>query len=88
MTPFAYAKPADIEQALGLAGPESRYIAGGTNLLDLMKETLPGPGASSTSPASRCATSAGRPPAACWSEPWSATPNWPGIPPWRRTIPC
>ena len=37
MTPFAYAKPADIEQALGLAGPESRYIAGGTNLLDLMK---------------------------------------------------
>lgn len=23
MTPFAYAKPADIEQALGLAGPES-----------------------------------------------------------------
>ncbi|MGU1026862.1 FAD binding domain-containing protein, partial [Pseudomonas aeruginosa] len=40
MTPFAYAKPADIEQALGLAGPESRYIAGGTNLLDLMKENV------------------------------------------------
>ncbi|KSO91742.1 hypothetical protein APB03_23510 [Pseudomonas aeruginosa] len=44
MTPFAYAKPADIEQALGLAGPESRYIAGGTNLLDLMKENVWGGG--------------------------------------------
>ncbi|MDX3947529.1 molybdopterin-dependent oxidoreductase [Pseudomonas aeruginosa] len=43
MTPFAYAKPADIEQALGLAGPESRYIAGGTNLLDLMKENVARP---------------------------------------------
>ncbi|MFS7066786.1 FAD binding domain-containing protein, partial [Escherichia coli] len=34
---------ADIEQALGLAGPESRYIAGGTNLLDLMKENVARP---------------------------------------------
>ncbi|MBV7561645.1 xanthine dehydrogenase family protein subunit M [Pseudomonas sp. sia0905] len=40
MTPFAYSKPAAIDEALRLAGPDSLFIAGGTNLVDLMKENL------------------------------------------------
>ncbi|HDS1737721.1 xanthine dehydrogenase family protein subunit M [Pseudomonas sp. BP8] len=40
MTPFNYSKPATVDEALGLAGPQARFIAGGTNLLDLMKENL------------------------------------------------
>lgn len=43
MTPFAYSKPSSIEQALQLAGPTARFIAGGTNLLDLMKENVARP---------------------------------------------
>jgi xanthine dehydrogenase YagS FAD-binding subunit len=38
VTPFAYERPARIEEALRLAKqPHARFIAGGTNLLDLMK---------------------------------------------------
>nr|WP_312232324.1 xanthine dehydrogenase family protein subunit M [Pseudomonas sp.] len=40
MTPFAYSKPAAIDEAVRLAGPNSLFIAGGTNLVDLMKENL------------------------------------------------
>lgn len=40
MTPFAYSKPAAIDEAMRLAGPDSLFIAGGTNLVDLMKENL------------------------------------------------
>lgn len=40
MTPFAYSKPAAIDEAVRLAGPDSLFIAGGTNLVDLMKENL------------------------------------------------
>ncbi|MFJ3681390.1 FAD binding domain-containing protein [Pseudomonas sp. NPDC090208] len=40
MTPFAYSKPGDIREAIKLAGPDTRFIAGGTNLLDLMKENV------------------------------------------------
>ncbi|MGA4817465.1 hypothetical protein ACPA9J_33685 [Pseudomonas aeruginosa] len=63
----------------GPAGPESqqhRQVAN-LNLLTYEGKTLPGPGDSSTSPASRCATSAGRSPAA-WlvGSPGQATPNW------------
>ncbi|MDZ5602655.1 xanthine dehydrogenase family protein subunit M [Pseudomonas sp. RP23018S] len=43
MMPFAYSKPADIEAAVRLAGPDARFIAGGTNLLDLMKENVAQP---------------------------------------------
>lgn len=43
MTPFAYSKPDSIEQALREAGPQTRFIAGGTNLLDLMKENIERP---------------------------------------------
>lgn len=43
MNPFSYSKPSDIAQAVNLAGPASRFIAGGTNLLDLMKENVARP---------------------------------------------
>jgi xanthine dehydrogenase YagS FAD-binding subunit len=38
MKPFAYARPATVEEALALAArPGARYLGGGTNLVDLMK---------------------------------------------------
>jgi xanthine dehydrogenase YagS FAD-binding subunit len=40
VNPFNYARAADIDHALALYQPGSRFIAGGTNLLDLMKENL------------------------------------------------
>lgn len=43
MNPFTYARPADVAEAVGLFQPGSRYIAGGTNLLDLMKENVTRP---------------------------------------------
>ena len=44
MTPFSYQRPERIDRAIALHGPDSRYIAGGTNLLDLMKENVLHPG--------------------------------------------
>lgn len=44
MTPFSYQRPERIDQAIALHGPDCRYIAGGTNLLDLMKENVLHPG--------------------------------------------
>ena len=43
MNPFQYSKPESVLDAINLAGPASRFIAGGTNLLDLMKENLTRP---------------------------------------------
>lgn len=43
MNPFSYARPTRIDEAISLFGPQSRYIAGGTNLLDLMKENVERP---------------------------------------------
>ena len=43
MNPFSYARPVSIEDAIAQFRPDSRYIAGGTNLLDLMKENLTRP---------------------------------------------
>ncbi|MFN3581961.1 MAG: FAD binding domain-containing protein [Pseudomonas sp.] len=43
MNPFSYARPTDIDEAIGLFKQNSRYIAGGTNLLDLMKENVTQP---------------------------------------------
>jgi xanthine dehydrogenase YagS FAD-binding subunit len=43
MTPFHYERPDDLDQALALAGPGARFIAGGTNLVDLMKESVERP---------------------------------------------
>ncbi len=43
MNPFSYARPTAIDEAIRLFRPDSRYIAGGTNLLDLMKENVTRP---------------------------------------------
>ena len=43
MNPFTYSKPAQLDEAIRLAGPHTRFIAGGTNLLDLMKENVARP---------------------------------------------
>lgn len=40
MTPFSYHKPASVSEAINLADASSRFIAGGTNLVDLMKENV------------------------------------------------
>lgn len=43
MNPFEYARPNGVDEAIGLFKANSRYIAGGTNLLDLMKENVTRP---------------------------------------------
>ncbi|NWC46973.1 xanthine dehydrogenase family protein subunit M [Pseudomonas edaphica] len=43
MSPFQYSKPADVQEAVHLSSATSRFIAGGTNLLDLMKENISRP---------------------------------------------
>jgi xanthine dehydrogenase YagS FAD-binding subunit len=43
MNPFSYSKPTDVSQAIQLVSSSSRFIAGGTNLLDLMKENIARP---------------------------------------------
>ncbi|HAL67089.1 MAG TPA: FAD-binding molybdopterin dehydrogenase, partial [Pseudomonas sp.] len=43
MTPFSYHKPASVDEALRLTDGSSRFIAGGTNLVDLMKENVERP---------------------------------------------
>jgi len=43
MNPFQYSKPADVHAAVHLSSAASRFIAGGTNLLDLMKENISRP---------------------------------------------
>jgi xanthine dehydrogenase YagS FAD-binding subunit len=43
MNPFNYSKPSQVSQAISLADGASRFIAGGTNLLDLMKENIDRP---------------------------------------------
>jgi len=40
MRPFFYDRATDAEQAIGLARQDSRYLAGGTNLLDLLKNDV------------------------------------------------
>ncbi|MGR3888642.1 FAD binding domain-containing protein [Pseudomonas sp. 1152_12] len=43
MNPFQYSKPADVHEAVHLSSAASCFIAGGTNLLDLMKENISRP---------------------------------------------
>ena len=46
MTPFSYARAGDTAEALRLgAGGAAAYLGGGTNLVDLMRETVARPGA-------------------------------------------
>ncbi|MEO3868907.1 xanthine dehydrogenase family protein subunit M [Nonomuraea sp. B12E4] len=44
MYPFAYTRPADTRAALTAGARGGRYIAGGTTLVDLMRETVERPG--------------------------------------------
>ena len=44
MNPFSYSRAGDVAEALRLAGPPSAaYLGGGTNLVDLMRETIERP---------------------------------------------
>jgi xanthine dehydrogenase YagS FAD-binding subunit len=47
MTPFSYKRAESVPDAVGLAGalPSAKYLGGGTNLVDLMRETVERPGA-------------------------------------------
>ncbi|MGR6919213.1 FAD binding domain-containing protein [[Actinomadura] parvosata] len=44
MYPFSYTKPADTRAAVAAGARGGRYIAGGTTLVDLMRETVERPG--------------------------------------------
>ena len=43
MNPFAYERVADVDAAISAIGPDARFLAGGTNLLDLMKGDIENP---------------------------------------------
>ena len=43
MRPFSYERAADAAGALAAMGPETRYLGGGTNLVDLMREGIERP---------------------------------------------
>jgi xanthine dehydrogenase YagS FAD-binding subunit len=43
MNPFTYSRPSNVNEAVNLSGAATRFIAGGTNLLDLMKENIARP---------------------------------------------
>jgi len=43
MQPFDYVRADRVEDALGAAGPGARFLAGGTNLVDLMKSRVERP---------------------------------------------
>ena len=47
MTPFTYARADSAEAAIRMVGaaPGAKYLGGGTNLVDLMRETIEAPGA-------------------------------------------
>lgn len=43
MTPFTYTRATDAAAAIRLAGDDAKYLGGGTNLVDLMRETIERP---------------------------------------------
>ena len=46
MTPFTYSRAADAAEAVRLGGnAHAKYLGGGTNLVDLMRETIERPAA-------------------------------------------
>ncbi|MBP2296159.1 FAD binding domain-containing protein [Azospirillum rugosum] len=44
MTPFSYVRAADADAAVRHSGADAKYLGGGTNLVDLMRETIERPG--------------------------------------------
>ena len=45
MTPFSFARATDVDDALAQGREGARYLGGGTNLVDLMRETIERPAA-------------------------------------------
>ena len=45
MTPFSYSRASEVGDALAKAAAGARYLGGGTNLVDLMRETIERPAA-------------------------------------------
>lgn len=43
MTPFSYARAENVPDAIRLVGTSGKYLGGGTNLVDLMRETIERP---------------------------------------------
>ncbi|MEQ4717503.1 xanthine dehydrogenase family protein subunit M [Nonomuraea sp. B19D2] len=43
MRPFAYVKPLDLAEAVEAVGPGTKFLGGGTNLVDLMREGIEHP---------------------------------------------
>src|SRR5690554_6433792 len=43
MNPFSYSRVEDVSEAVRIVGSDARFLAGGTNLLDLMKENVERP---------------------------------------------
>ena len=73
MRQFDYARAAARHDATAAAASGAVIIAGGTNLLDLMKLEVMTPTASSTSTGSSLAASSAPTMAACGSARWFAT---------------
>ncbi|QFY13182.1 xanthine dehydrogenase family protein subunit M [Nonomuraea phyllanthi] len=40
MKPFSYVKPLDLDEAVAAIGPGAKFLGGGTNLVDLMREGI------------------------------------------------
>ena len=63
MTPFDYARAGDVAEAVRLGErPATAFLGGGTNLVDLMRETVARPSTSSEPTDCRAARSQVR----CW----------------------
>ena len=71
MKPFRYERATGVASACASAAkPAAQFIAGGTNLLDLMKLQIETPGLSSISTRCRLPTSKKRRRTACASARW------------------
>ncbi len=88
MRPFTYER-AERRRRRGkaAASPAPRFLAGGTNLLDLMKLEIERPPHLIDVSRLPLATSTRRPTAACASAPWPPTPTSPPTPACARAIP-
>ena len=80
MINFQYARANDVADAVRqiAADPAAKFIAGGTNLIDLMKEDVERPVAADRHHAAAACKRSRRPPtAACASARWCRTPTSP-----------
>ena len=88
MRPFTYERAADTAaRGQGRRQPGAKFLAGGTNLLDLMKLEIETP-AHLIDVGRLPMASRARPTAACASAPWPPTPTSPPTPGCARAIRC